>query len=80
MLSGLQALLSASAGIAPKKLQPRKSVFAVQYNHADALRLAAYMYAQDGPALGRKRARFVEGARLPWSGFFPSSWPLALAS
>jgi hypothetical protein len=59
-LEGVQAFL-VPYGIAPKKIlggNAMKSVWKVQWNHRDSLRLAAMMYAEPGPFIARKREIF----------------------
>ena len=57
LLARLQDVLLGQ-GIARRKLSNHGSVGRLQYNHADSLRLAEFMYADNGPCLIRKRMIF----------------------
>lgn len=69
LMTELQLIMEEHAGIRPKKVGASGSVWCLQYNHRDSLRLADYLYAEDGPCLGRKKAIFDVGAAQP----FPAS-------
>lgn len=63
LLSGIQETV-ATVDIAPKKIGVKSSVWQVNYNHADSLRLAGFMYAHGGPHLPRKKEIFDRGAAM----------------
>ena len=56
-LDGAQSYLS-TRGIAPKKLVKHGSIFKVQWNHGDSLKLRDVLYGQPGPMMRRKYNRF----------------------
>lgn len=64
VLEGIQEAVEVVA-IRPKKISHKASVWQLNYNHADALRLADFMYKDGGPHLTRKRQIFTEGANQP---------------
>jgi len=58
-LTRLRHVLAERAGIGPNKLIRNGSIWKLQMNHADALRLATFMYQEGaGPRLVRKAAVF----------------------
>lgn len=69
LMAELQVIMEERAGITPKKIGASGSVWCLQYNHRDSLRLADYLYAEEGPCLSRKKAIFDVGAAQP----FPAS-------
>lgn len=58
MMESLQDILR-SVYIAPRKIQRNSSIWRLRYNHSDSVILAAFMYADGGPCLARKRERFL---------------------
>lgn len=59
VLDGLQGWL-ADQGISPRKIKARQGCSEIRWSHYDSLRLAEIMYANDGPCMARKKARFRE--------------------
>lgn len=57
-LLSLRDVLHRRAGTPENKLIQNGAIWRLQVNHADALRLASFMYQDDGPRLTRKAAIF----------------------
>lgn len=70
-LNDLQDRCIVPAGIARRSPSRHASIFKLQYNHYDSLRLADLMYGQGGVALERKRTIFQRGREIapPRAGF-----------
>lgn len=61
MMEQVAAAISANTGVSRKNVHRNGPTWTVSYAHQDSLRVAAFMYADDGPHLSRKKAIFDRG-------------------